>query len=74
MPRLSQRSGTAGEGDNLILTPSKLRLHSFVFGPYITCLWLPNAILATLLLLKASITQLGASVQQQAAMPGRLGK
>lgn len=54
MPALTQRNGTAGDGDSLILTPSKLRLHSWVFGPYITCLWLPNAILAYLLLLKAS--------------------
>lgn len=52
MPSLTQRNGTAGDGDSLILTPSKLRLHSWVFGPYITCLWLPNAILAYLLLLK----------------------
>jgi len=54
MPSLTQRNGTAGDGDSLILTPSKLRLHSYVFGPYITCLWLPNAILAALVLLKAS--------------------
>ncbi len=54
MPPLQQRNGTAGDGDSLILTPSKLRLHSCVFGPYITCLWLPNAVLASLLLLKAS--------------------
>lgn len=54
MSSITQRNGTAGDGDSLILTPSKLRLHSCVFGPYITCLWLPNAILATLVLLKAS--------------------
>jgi hypothetical protein len=53
MPRLQQPGGTGGDGDGLILTPSKLRLHSCVFGPYITCLWLPNGILAALLLLKA---------------------
>lgn len=54
MPRDTQRNGTAGEGDSLILTPSKLRLHSQVFGPYVTCTWLPNAVFAGLLLFKVS--------------------
>lgn len=52
---MAQRSsGLAGVdgGENLILTPSKLRLYSYVFGPYVTSLWLPNSIFAALLLWK----------------------
>lgn len=57
MSTMAQRSsGLAGVdgGENLILTPSKLRLYSYVFGPYVTSLWLPNSIFAALLLWKAS--------------------
>jgi hypothetical protein len=58
MSTIAQRSnGIAGVdgGENLILTPSKLRLYSYVFGPYVTCLWLPNSVFAALLLWKVSI-------------------
>jgi hypothetical protein len=57
MSTIAQRSnGIAGVdgGENLILTPSKLRLYSYVFGPYVTCLWLPNSLFAALLLWKVS--------------------
>lgn len=69
MPGLAGSHSTAGDGDGLILTPSKLRLHSYVFAPYITSVWLPNGILALLLLFKAS-TQRGP--QPGSALFGRL--
>lgn len=48
-PQPTGRTGRPLE-DNLILTPAKLRLNSGIFGVQITCLWLPNCMLAGLLL------------------------
>lgn len=55
MPQEAPRRGLSD--DNLILTPSKLRLHSHVFGAYVTSVWLPHAAFAGLLLWKASDLQ-----------------
>lgn len=54
MPLVAPR-GRLQDNDNLILTPAKLRLHSLVFGSYVTSVWLPHAIFAGLLLWKASV-------------------
>ena len=47
-------AGASSAEDNLILTPSKLRLDGGSFAAYCTASWLMNFLFAVLLLLKVS--------------------
>jgi hypothetical protein len=52
--RRPSAAGALQEEDNLILTPSKLRLDGGSFALYCTASWLMNSLFSLLLLLKVS--------------------